>query len=73
MASHRIFDATIIKTCRILVGGDYQGVLRPNIDYIVLCSWQISFAVSIAPAVAAKRNIYLCGWVHRIILSGQSF
>lgn len=34
--SPRIFDAAITKTCQILVGEDYQGVLRPNIDYIVL-------------------------------------
>lgn len=34
--SPRIFDAAITKTCQILVGEDYQGILRPNIDYIVL-------------------------------------
>lgn len=34
--SPRIFDATITKTCQILVGEDYQGILMPNIDYIVL-------------------------------------
>lgn len=36
MVSPRIFDAAITKTCQILVGEDYQGILRPNIDYIVL-------------------------------------
>lgn len=34
--SPRIFEAAITKTCQILVGEDYQGILRPNIDYIVL-------------------------------------
>lgn len=34
--SPRIFDAAITKTCQILVGADYQGVLIPEIDYIVL-------------------------------------
>ena len=36
MISPRIFDAALTKTCQILVGEDYQGILRPNIDYIVL-------------------------------------
>ena len=34
--SPRIFDAAITKTCQVLIGEDYQGVLRPHIDYIVL-------------------------------------
>ena len=34
--SPRIFDAAITKTCQVLVGEDYQGILMPNIDYIVL-------------------------------------
>lgn len=33
-----IFDAAITKTCQVLVGEDYQGILRPDIDYIVLDS-----------------------------------
>lgn len=36
MISPRIFDAALTKTCQILVGEDYQGILRPDIDYIVL-------------------------------------
>lgn len=36
MISPRIFDAAITKTCQILLGEDYQGILRPNVDYIVL-------------------------------------
>ncbi len=36
MISPRIFDAAITKTCQILVGEDYQGILIPNVDYIVL-------------------------------------
>ena len=38
MISPRIFDAAITKTCQVLVGEDYQGILRPDIDYIVLDS-----------------------------------
>lgn len=36
--SPRIFDAAITKTCQILVGEDYQGILIPDVDYIVLNS-----------------------------------
>lgn len=36
MISPRIFDAAITKTCQVLIGEDYQGILRPHIDYIVL-------------------------------------
>lgn len=36
VVSPRIFDAAITKTCQILVGEDFQEILRPNVDYIVL-------------------------------------
>lgn len=36
--SPRIFECAMTKTCQILVGEDYQDILRPNIDYIVLNS-----------------------------------
>lgn len=36
MISPRIFESAITKTCQVLIGEDYQGILRPNIDYIVL-------------------------------------
>lgn len=36
MISPRIFESAITKTCQILIGEDYQGILEPNIDYIVL-------------------------------------
>ena len=34
--SPRVFECALTKTCQILVGKDYQGVLEPDIDYIVL-------------------------------------
>lgn len=34
--SPRIFESAITKTCQILVGEDFQGVLEPDVDYIVL-------------------------------------
>lgn len=36
MISPRIFEAALTKTCQILVGEDYQGILAPGHDYIVL-------------------------------------
>lgn len=36
IVSPRIFDAAITRTCQVLVGTDYQGIMRPNIDYILL-------------------------------------
>lgn len=32
--SPRHFECAMTKTCQLLVEGDYQGVLRPNIDFI---------------------------------------
>ncbi len=32
----RIFEAALTRTCQVLVGYDYQGILEPNVDYIVL-------------------------------------
>ncbi|MFG6334315.1 MAG: hypothetical protein K1W20_02390 [Lachnospiraceae bacterium] len=34
--SPRIFDAAITRTCQVLIGEDYQDILRPGTDYIVL-------------------------------------
>ncbi len=34
--SPRIFECALTKTCQVLVGNDYQGILRPNEDYIVI-------------------------------------
>lgn len=36
VVSPRIFESALTKTCQILVGEDYQGILKPNVDYIVL-------------------------------------
>lgn len=36
VASPRIFESALTKTCQILVGRDYQGILKPDVDYIVL-------------------------------------
>lgn len=34
--SPRIFEAALTKTCQILVGEDYYGIMIPNEDYIVV-------------------------------------
>ena len=34
--SPRIFEAALTKTTQILVGADYQGILIPDVDYIML-------------------------------------
>jgi len=36
MASPRIFEAAINKTCMVLMEGNYSGILTPNIHYIPL-------------------------------------
>lgn len=36
MVSPRIFEAALTKTTQILVGADYQGILIPDVDYIML-------------------------------------
>ena len=36
MISPRIFEAAAVRTCQVLIGRDYQGVLIPDEDYIVL-------------------------------------
>ena len=32
----RIFDSAITKTCQILVEGEYNGIIKPDIHYIPL-------------------------------------
>lgn len=32
----RIFESAMTKTCQVLVGRDYQGILKPDVDYVVL-------------------------------------
>ena len=34
--SPRIFECAVTKTCQILVGNDYQGIMEPDKDYIML-------------------------------------
>lgn len=36
MISPRIFEAALTNTCQILVGDDFQGVMTPNQDYIMI-------------------------------------
>ena len=36
MIGPRIFESAMTKTCQVLVGRDYQGILKPEVDYIVL-------------------------------------
>lgn len=36
MVSPRIFEAALTNTCQVLVGDDYQGIMVPNEDYIMI-------------------------------------
>ena len=36
MIGPRIFESAVTKTCQVLVGQDYQNILKPDVDYIVL-------------------------------------
>lgn len=36
MFTPRLFESSIVKNCQVLVGDDFQGILEPNEDYIML-------------------------------------
>lgn len=38
MVTPRLFESAIVKNCQVLVGDDFQGILEPNKDYIMLAS-----------------------------------